>query len=246
MLAAIINALAIVLGSTVGLLLKKRLTKSFGDVIFVAAGMLSLVIGIIMALQTRHMLYLALSLVGGGILGAAIHLEDGILAVGERLRIFGERFQRDKAARLPDGEHVPAFAKGFLEASVLFCAGSMAILGSIQAGTSGNYQLILTKSVMDGFIAILLSAGLGAGVMASAVSVLVYQGTLTVLAAFLAPYISDTIRAMISSVGGPLVMMIGINLLGLRKIPTGNFLPSLALGIAFALVDPWIPELLRG
>lgn len=243
MLATIINAVAIVIGSIMGLLFRKRLSDGLRDTVFVAAGMLSLVIGILMAIETKHLLYLALSLVGGGIIGAALHVEDGVLFLGESLRRLGGRWSKPNPNPTQPEE---SFALGFLESSVLFCVGSMAILGSIQAGTVGDYKLLLTKSVMDGFIAILLAAGLGAGVVGSALSVLVYQGLLTLLAGFLQPWITPEIRTMISSVGGPMVMMIGINLLGLRKIPTANFLPALLLGVAFVLLDPWIPAIFHG
>jgi uncharacterized membrane protein YqgA involved in biofilm formation len=256
MLATIINSVAIILGSLGGLLFRKHINREFRDTVFVAAGLLSLVIGIMMALKTEHVLYLALSLVGGGIIGAALHIEDAVLRFGELLRRIGSRFSRaapqtaaasnSEGPQAPQIEESTSFAQGFLEASVLFCVGSMAILGSIQAGTSGDFRLLLTKSVMDGFIAILLAAGLGAGVAASALSVLVYQGLITLLAGFLQPFISPTILAMISSVGGPMVMMIGINLLGLRKIPTANFLPALALAIGFGLANPLIPVFFQG
>ena len=244
MIATFINAAAILIGAALGLLFRKRLSAGVRDTVFVAAGMLSLVIGILMAIETKHMLYLALSLVGGGIVGAALHVEDGVLYLGESLRRFGSRLSR-RTADVPEPNQ-ESFALGFLESSVLFCVGSMAILGSIQAGTVGDYKLLLTKSVMDGFISILLAAGLGAGVLGSALSVLLYQGLLTLLAGFLQPWITPEIRTMISSVGGPMVMMIGINLLGLRKIPTANFLPALILGVAFVICDPWIPTIFHG
>ena len=247
MFATLINALAILLGSVCGLVFKKRITEAFRDIVFVAAGILSLVIGILMALKTEHVLYLALSLVGGGIIGAALQVENGVLRFGEFLRRLGKRVSGPKPVH---GESALAvsnrFAEGFLESSVLFCVGSMAILGSIQAGTANDYKLLLTKSVMDGFVSILLAAGMGAGVAASALSVLLYQGLITLLAGFLQPMISPLILSMISSVGGPMVMMIGINLLGLRKIPTANFLPSLVLAVGFALADPWIPNIFKG
>ena len=245
MLATFINAAAIIIGALAGLVLRKRLSAGLRDTVFVAAGMLSLVIGILMAIETMHMLYLALALVGGGVIGAALHIEAGVLWVGESIRRLGTGWSRPAPAiGLP--EESSSFALGFLESSVLFCVGSMAILGSIQAGTVGDYKLLLTKSVMDGVIAVLLAAALGAGVLGSAVSVLLYQGVLTLLAGVLQPWISPEIRTMISSLGGPMVMMIGINLLGLRKIPTANFLPALILGVGLILLDPWMPEIFRG
>jgi uncharacterized membrane protein YqgA involved in biofilm formation len=248
MLATIVNSLAILIGSLLGLAFRRSISDSFRDIVFVAAGCLSLVIGILMAIKSEHILYLALSLVGGGIIGAALRVEEGVLRLGEAMRRLGQRWAKPAGLAGAEDGHMASsrFAEGFLESSVLFCVGSMAILGSIQAGTAGDYKLLFTKSVMDGVIAILLAAGLGAGVAASALSILVYQGAITLAAGFLQPWISPIILSMITSVGGPMVIMIGINLLGLRKIPTANFLPALVLALGFALADPWIPVMFKG
>jgi len=244
MLATIINAIAILIGGLVGLAFRKRLNQSLKDTVFVAAGMLSLVIGILMAVKTQYYLYLALSLVGGGVIGAVLRIEDGVLYLGESMRKLGLRIGGRSNEPGIEGEK-SSFALGFLESSVLFCVGPMAILGCIQVGTGAGYQLLFTKSVMDCFIAILLAAGLGSGVLGSALSVLVYQGLLTLLAGSLQNLITPAIETMISSVGGPMVMMIGINLLGLRRIPTANFLPALLIGVALIVANPWIPEIFQ-
>lgn len=241
MLATFVNCAAILLGAACGLLLRRRLSEGLKDTIYVAAGMLSLVIGILMAVKTHYYLYLAISLVGGGIVGSLLRIEDGVLTLGENLRRAAARLGGRSAGEADAGR----FAQGFLEASVLFCVGPMAILGCIQAGTGGGYQLLFTKSVMDGFIAAIFAAGMGAGVLASALSVLAYQGALTLLAGLIKPFINAEIETVISSVGGPMVMMIGVNLLGLRKIPTGNFLPALVFAVALVACNPWIPELFR-
>ena len=136
-----------------------------------------------------------------------------------------------------------SFAFGFLNASVLFCVGAMALVGSFKAGAEGDYDLILTKSVMDGVVAIMFAGAMGIGVGFSAISVLLYQGALTLLAVQIKPYVSATMLTELSAVGGALIVMIGINLLGLRKVRTGDFLPALAVIIGLVFLFDYIPFL---
>ncbi len=229
MIATFINAAAVVVGSLIGLLLNRRIGERLKEVVYAGVGVISLMIGFSMALEMQRVLYLALSVVVGGVLGTWWGVENGILRLGEFLR---ERFQR----RDSDGE----FAHGFLSASVLFCVGAMAIVGSFQAGVDGDYELLLTKSVMDGTMAILLTAAMGIGVAFSALVILVYQGGLTLLAIWMRPFVGELMLSEISAVGGALIVMIGINLLGLKRIRTADFVPALLVVIAFVLLDPWI------
>ena len=229
MIATFINAAAGVVGSLIGLLLNRRIGERLKEVVYAGIGVISLVIGFSMALEMQRVLYLALSVVAGGVLGTWWGIENGVLRLGEFLRA---RFQKQGS----QGE----FAYGFLSASVLFCVGAMTIVGSFQAGVDGDYELLLTKSIMDGTMAILLTAAMGIGVAFSALLILVYQGGLTLLAVFLRPYVSELMLSEISAVGGALIVMIGINLLGLKKIRTADFVPALLVVIVFVLLDPWI------
>jgi uncharacterized membrane protein YqgA involved in biofilm formation len=188
----------------------------------------TIVVGMMMALETTRILFVGLSIVAGGLLGSWWKVEAGILKIGERL-------QRRFGGANNEGN---TFALGFLNASILFCVGAMTIVGSFRAGAEGNYDLILTKSVMDGFMAILLSAAMGIGVAFSVLTILVYQGGLTLLAGLIAPYVSELVLSELSGTGGILVMMIGLNLLKLKEIKTGDFLPALAVILAFALLEP--------
>ncbi len=229
MIATIINAAAVIVGSVVGLLLKRRIGERIRVVLFSGIGVITLVIGMSMALSFERILYLALAIVLGGMTGTWIGVEDAILKLGEWLkRRFG---QQDSG-----GE----FAYGFLSASVLFCVGAMTIIGSFQAGVDGNYELLLTKSVMDGFMAILLAASLGVGVAASAIAILVYQGGLTLLAVYLSPLVTPLLLSEITAVGGALILMIGINLLDLKRIKTADYIPAILWVILFVLIDPLI------
>ena len=229
MIATIVNCAAVLIGSLIGLLFNKRITEKFKTVIYTGIGMFTLVIGVMMALETTRILFVGLSVVAGGLLGSWWKVEGGILKLGERLQ------SRFGGAEQGEGG---TFALGFLNASVLFCVGAMTIVGSFRAGAEGNYDLILTKSVMDGFMAILLSAAMGPGVAFSVVAILVYQGGLTLLAGLISPYVSDLVLSELSGTGGILVMMIGLNLLRLKEIKTGDFLPALGVILAFTLIEP--------
>jgi uncharacterized membrane protein YqgA involved in biofilm formation len=231
MLATLINAIAIVAGSLLGLLLKKGLSKKYEVAVFSASGVITLVIGMQMAFKTTHILAFALALIIGGLVGTVLDVEGGILRLGEVLK---RRFAKG------DDE---TFAYGFLSASVLYCAGAMAIVGSFKAGTDGDFSILLTKSVLDGFMSIIFASALGPGVAFSALSVLVYQGILTIASVWIKPYVSPLMLAEVTGIGGALVIMIGINLLDLRKLKTGDFLPALVLTVLFVLAMPFVPFL---
>jgi len=226
MIATFINAAAVIVGSLIGLLIRKGIKEEYRKVVFTAAGLTSLTIGIQMALKTSHILSFALALMIGGLLGTLLGIEGGIERFGEHLK---QRF-----ASKSEG----AFAAGFLNASILFCAGAMAIVGSFRAGTEGDYSLILTKSVLDGFVSIIFAGAMGIGVAFSALSVLVYQGALTLLSVYIKPYVSDLMLAELTGIGGALVIMIGLGLLEIKSFKTGNFLPALIIIVVLVLVMP--------
>jgi uncharacterized protein len=246
-IATIVNAFAIIIGTLIGLFARKAFSERARDAVFNATGIISLVIGFSMAIRTEHVLALALSIIVGGLVGSAMDIEGAIYRLGEWLRI---KFEKRPGSPAPGSvatpEAAPAntgFAYGFLNASVLFCVGAMALVGSFKAGTEGDYDLILTKSVMDGVIAIMFTGAMGIGVGFSAISVLVYQGILTLGASWVKPYVTPVMIAELSAVGGGLVVMIGINLLGLKKIRTGDFLPALVIIVALSVLFKYIPVL---
>jgi uncharacterized protein len=229
MLATIINALAIVAGSVIGLLLKKGLSKRLEQAVFTAAGITSLVVGVQMAMKTSHILAFAIALILGGLAGTAIGIEDAILRLGERLKA---RFAKD--------DDSGNFALGFLNASVLYCAGAMAIVGSFKAGTEGDYALIFTKSVLDGAMSIIFASAMGVGVAFSALSVLVYQGVLTLASVWIKPFVSDLMLAEVTGIGGGLVIMIALGLLDIRKLKTADFIPALVFTVLFVIAMPFV------
>lgn len=230
MIATFINCGTVIIGSLLGLLLHKKINDSFKAIVFAGAGFMALVLGIKMALETSRFVYLALALILGGILGEWWRVEGGILKLGETLK---RRF-----AKAESGQD---FSNGFLTASVIFCVGAMTLVGAFKAGTEGDYTLILTKSVMDGFMAIMLTAAMGVGVAFSALPILVYQGGLTLLAGVVKPLVNDLLLAELTGAGGVLVIMIGLNLVGVTKIKTANYLPALLITVILVAVEPLIP-----
>ena len=224
-----VNAASVIVGALIGILLNRRISESFKQMVYSGVGVFTLIIGMIMSIGTQRVLYLALSVVIGGMLGTWWGVENGVLRLGEFLK---SRFQRNTESE---------FAYGFLSASVLFCVGAMTIVGSFTAGVDNDFQLLFTKSVMDGFMAILLASAMGPGVAFSALVILAYQGSLTLLARVIGPWVSELMLSEISAVGGALIIMIGINVLDLRKIRTANFIPALLVVVLFVLADPFIP-----
>ena len=228
MVATLINAGAIILGSIIGILIRKGIKEEYRKIVFTAAGITSLTIGIQMVLKTSHILSFALALMAGGLLGTMLDLEGAIERLGESLK---RRFARKSE---------DTFAAGFLNASVLFCAGAMAILGSFNAGTVGDYSLLLTKSVLDGFVSVIFAGAMGIGVAFAALSVLVYQGALTLLSEYIKPYVSDLMLSELTAIGGALVIMIALGLLEIKSFKTGNFLPAMVVIIILVLAMPFI------
>ncbi len=232
MLAAVINALAVVIGSIIGLILRKGIKERYQQIIFAASGVTSLTIGIQMVLKTNHLLAFAIALILGGLIGTWLNIEGAIMSFGERLK---KRFDKKSEGS--------TFALGFLNASILYCAGAMAIIGSFKAGTEGDYSIILTKSVLDGFMSIIFAGAMGPGVAFSALSILVYQGLLTIVSVWVKPFVTEIMLAEITGIGGALVLMIGLGLLDIKKLKTGDFLPALVVTVLLVLAFPYVPFL---
>lgn len=229
MIATIVNAVAVLLGSLLGLALKGKVHDEYKTTVFTALGIFTLVLGISMAQEPCNALYMVLALAIGGLLGTWLRIEARILEFGEWMK-----------GRLPRSMGEGQFAMGFLDATVLFCVGAMTIVGSFKAGIEKDYQLLLLKSVMDGSVAVLFAAVMGWGVAFSAFSILAIQGALTLLSGFVAPYVDPAMIDAVSATGGCLIVMIGINLLSLKEIKTANFTPAIVLIVLFQLADPWL------
>ncbi len=228
MIATIINAVAVIIGAFLGLFFKSRISSEFKAIVMTSSGLITLVLGLGMAFEAPDTLASLFSLILGGFAGTALKIEDRVLSLGERL------------APKKEGEDV-SFGLGFLNSSLLFCSGAMSIVGSIDAGTVGNYDLILIKSVMDGFMAVVFAAAYGKGVFLSALTIIIYQGFFTLAGGFLSPVLGEGGIAIISAVGGYLLIMLALSLLEIKKIKTGNFLPSLVFAPILLYLFSYLP-----
>ncbi|HHU89208.1 MAG: DUF554 domain-containing protein [Sphaerochaetaceae bacterium] len=236
MIAVYINCIAIIVGTLIGLLIGSRLKEGFKEVVFASSGLVTLIIGINMALETQSYLVLLFSVIVGGLVGYILGIERGILRLGDWMERKGSRSKvegvEEKGGSL--------FARGFLNASVLFCSGAMSVVGSIAAGTQGDYTLILIKSVMDGAMAIVFASVYGIGVMASIVVVLLYQGFFTLAGGWIAPLLGEAGLVELSAAGGILLIMIAFGLLKVKEFKTGNFIPALLFAPFFSALGAWI------
>jgi len=224
MLGTIVNALAVIAGTFVGLLLKKGLPEKISDVVMKGVALCVLYIGISSALSGTNALIAIISIVVGAVIGSLLDIDRRLNSLGE----FAER-------KLSKGDGKTSIAEGFVSASLLFCVGSMAIVGSIQSGLTGNHEMIYTKSMLDGISAIIFASTLGAGVFLSAAAVLVYQGIIVLCAQWVQPFLSDYVVAEMTCVGGLLIIALALNMLVVTKLKTANYLPAVFIPIILCM-----------
>ncbi|MFP4031995.1 MAG: DUF554 domain-containing protein [Desulfococcaceae bacterium] len=227
MFGTFVNALAIVAGSLIGLLLRGGIPRGYAETVMQAVGLAVILIGLKGAMSSDALLLVIGCLAAGSLLGEAMAIEARL----ERLGSWMER----RFARNGDG-----ISQGFVAASLLFCVGSMAIVGSLESGLTGNHQTLFAKSVLDGVSSVIFASTMGLGVVFSAGSVLLYQGAVTLGAALVKPLLSPPVVAQMSAVGGLLIAALGFNLLEFGKIKVGNMLPAVFLPVVwFALRGLW-------
>ena len=234
MLATVINVILVLLGSAAGLLFKNLISSRLMAVLTQALGLCVLGVGISSAIGTQNMLCVIVCMVLGTVLGNAVDIERRLEGAGDLLR-----------ARIPKGEETGRSTEGFVNASLLFCVGAMAITGSIEAGLNHNYEIIVSKGVIDGVTSISFAATMGIGVAFSVLPLLIYQGGITLLAEWLGPYLPQAVITEMTAVGGALIIGIAINMLGLGRdrIKVGNMLPAMFLPILYLPLAEWISSL---
>lgn len=226
-MGTVVNVAAIAGGSLIGLLVGRGIKEKYQETVIYGLALCVIVLGIQMALQGQHILLTIISLVVGSILGEALGIEEKLEQVGTLL---AEKFQK---SRKKGDAGTDIFVEGFLNASLLYCVGAMAIVGSIQDGLSGDPTTLYTKALIDGLSGIIYASNFGVGVLFSALSVGVYQGILTALAGFLGPWMSQLVVQEVAACGGLMILGIGINMTKLLKIRVGNMLPGLLVaGVA--------------
>jgi uncharacterized protein len=219
MIGTILNIATVIAGSLLGILFGARIPEKLKETVIAGMGLFTVAMGLQMFLKTENPLIVLGALLIGTLLGEWWRIEDGLHKLGE---ILEQRFSREE----DDGSN--KFVRGFLTASLLYCIGPMAILGSIQDGLTGNYNLLAVKSVLDGFASIAFASTLGIGVAFSSLIILVYQGGISLLAAQLDAIVNLSMMNELTATGGVLLMGVGIsNLLEIKKIRVGNMLPAL-------------------
>jgi len=232
----IVNVLSVLVGGTAGLVLKKFLSERITETVMQGVGLAVMIIGLSGAfgaaftvadgtLSSNHTLLMIISLAVGAFVGELLKIET-------RLDAFG-KFIENKLVR--PGE-TSTFAQGFVTATLIFCVGSMAIVGSLEDGINGNSTILFAKSALDGITAMILASTMGIGVLFSAVAIGVYQGLITLFAIFISPYLNDTVVTQLSLIGSVLIMGIGLNMLKIAKIKVGNLLPAIFVPVIYYIL----------
>jgi uncharacterized membrane protein YqgA involved in biofilm formation len=230
MTGTILNVLTVVIGGTLGTLMGGRLPEKMRETVMHGLGLMTLVIGIQMALSTRNVLIVLASILVGGMVGELIGVQAGLDAIGRKLE---ERFSRDGEAG--------KFTRGYVTASLIFCIGPMTILGSIQDGLVGDYNLLAIKSMLDGFASLAFSSTLGIGVAFSALTIMVFQGGISLAAILFGSVLGAITRETpwvieMTATGGVLIMGIGLILLELKQVRLGNLLPAIFIAPLIVVV----------
>lgn len=218
MLGTVVNFLAIIGGSIVGLFLKGGIPERISSTVMNGISLCILYIGISGAFKVDNMLIVIISMSIGAVIGECFNLDEKLKKLGDWLE---KKFKNNKNK----------ISEGFVSASLIYCVGAMAIVGSLESGLRGNHEILFSKSILDGISAIIFSSTLGIGVMFSAVSVLVYQGLITLCASFISPVLSEAVIANMTACGSLIIIGLGLNVLGVTKIKVANLLPAVFLPI---------------
>lgn len=221
MQGTIVNVLAIILGSTIGLLFSKGLKKETTKTIQDAMALGTIAIGIMSAIKMTMPLLVLISLALGALIGELIGIDKGLNKFADKVN-----------ARFTEGN----FAKGFVTATLVYCVGAMAIYGAIESGLTGDHNTLYIKSTLDGVTSIVFASTLGVGVIFSAIPVLIYQGTITLLASFVSDFLTEAVVINMSAIGGILIIGIALNILGITKIRLANLIPALFIPVIYFLL----------
>lgn len=222
MLGTIVNALAILVCGSIGTMFGSKFKERYSSIVLNAIALSVLLVGLLSAIKTENVLLLIISMAVGSLIGEFINIE-------KRLNHFGDSLQK----KFSSGKH--NIAEGFVMATLVYCIGSMAILGSIESGVNGDHTTLFAKAILDGVSSLVFASTLGIGVAFSAVSVFLYQGIITLLASQMDFLTAPAIREL-SAVGGLLIMTIGLNILDVTKIKVGNMLPAVFIPVVYYAV----------
>ncbi|WP_313528951.1 DUF554 domain-containing protein [Anaerotignum sp.] len=220
MLGVLVNVIAIVIGSSIGMLVKKGIPNRISEAMMKGLGLCTLFIGWSGSLKGSNTLVLIISMAIGIVIGEGFDLDAKLNSFAEKLE---EKFHR--------GDGKISIAEGFIAASLLFCVGAMTVVGSMQAGLSGDYEMLFTKSVLDFISSMVFASSLGIGVMLSAAFVLIFQGGIVMLAQVVSPFLTEAVVAEMTCVGSVLIFALGLNIVGITKFKVLNYLPAMFLPI---------------
>lgn len=235
MIAVFVNMATVLVGSLLGILCRNRLKEKFQHALITALALCTVVIGVSSAVRTDNILCVIVCMALGTALGELCRIDDGIEHAGD--------FLREKVLRGGAGES--RFTEGFVSACILFCVGSMTIMGSLEAGVNHDYSIIFAKSALDFVSSMAFGAAMGIGVTFSVLFILVFQGGLTLLAGLIGPALSEAVVTEMSAVGGTILLGMAINMLELGKtrIKVANMLPAIFLPIAYFPIAAWLEGL---
>jgi hypothetical protein len=231
MTGTIINVVLVVVGSSLGLLIHKRFPERIRVIVFQAIGLFTIMLGINLGLKSTAFLIIIFSLISGALIGEGFYLQERIENGGEYLK---------KWLKVKNEN----FTEGLVTAFMLFCVGSFTILGAIEEGLTGEYNLLLTKSVLDGFSSIALASAFGFGVMFSVIPLFIYQGALTIFASYVEPFLDVALQNEITAVGGIMIVGLGLNIMDVKKIRVLNLTPGLLTVVPIHYLEEWIRTLL--
>ena len=229
MLGTIVNALAIIGGCLIGLIVKGRLTEKISSTIMNGLSLCVLYIGISGAIKGQDTLQIIICIAVGSLIGELIDIDKKLNDLGDVIE------KKINSKRDSSANEKISIAEGFVTSSLLFCVGAMAVVGSLESGLKGNHSTLFAKSILDGVSSIIFTSSLGIGVMLSSVAVLLYQGCITLLAGGLSTILTETIINNMSAVGSLLIVGLGLNMLGISKIKVANLLPAIFIPIVFGL-----------
>lgn len=229
MLGTIVNALAIIGGCLAGLIVKGRLTEKISSTIMNGLSLCVLYIGISGALKGKDTLEIIICIALGALIGEIIDFDKRLNDLGDMIE------NKINGNKKHNGKEKISISEGFVTSSLLFCVGAMAVVGSLESGLQGNHTTLFAKSILDGVSAIIFTSSLGIGVMLSSVAILIYQGSITLLAGCLSTVLTDSVISNMSAVGSLLIVGLAFNMLGVTKIKVANLLPAIFIPIIYGL-----------
>ncbi|MBT3176549.1 MAG: DUF554 domain-containing protein [Desulfobacula sp.] len=224
MLGTIVNCLTIIAGSLVGILFRNGIPEKYNQTVMQAIGLSVILIGMKNALGSNDLVIIIVSLAMGSLLGELIGIENYLERLGN--------FLEAKFSKKSSG-----FSAGFVTASLMYCIGSMAIVGSLESGLTGNHDTLFAKATLDGIVGIILSSSMGIGVLFASVPVLLYQGSITLMAGLLKPLLVPAVISQMSAVGGLLIVALGLNMIREKKLKVGNMLPAVFIPLIYFIIQ---------